>query len=84
MRAVCWPTAQLEAAKRRYELLHHEKPYHDGTFSRWSKDASLKYPFHAFDGVSFWLSPIDLPDDDWLEQAKGLLTPDEDDESAGE
>lgn len=84
-RVICWPSAQLEATKRRYQMLHEKKPYHDGTFKRWVEDASLDYPFHAFDGVSFWLSPVDIPDDDdWLGQAQGLLAPGENDESGNQ
>lgn len=66
-RSVCWPTAQLKAAERLYEKQHEERPYHDGSFSEWASQPSLDYPFHYMDGVSFWLSPVDLnPEDDWL------------------
>ncbi len=60
---------QLLYAKRRWEELHEEKPYHDGTFSVWSEKATERTPFHFQDGVTVWLSQHDLtPDDNFLEQ----------------
>lgn len=68
-RTICWPTAQLEAAKRRYAMLHADEQYTDG-LGGWAKDASIQFPFHYSDGVSFWLSRVDLtPDDDFLGQS---------------
>ena len=50
-----------------YDLLHEERPFHDGSFARWSKERSWDYPFHYLDGVNIWLSPVELnPDDDFL------------------
>lgn len=61
---------QLEAARRRYEQLHEDKPFHDGTFRLWSEKWSRLTPFHYSDGVTIWLSRDDLtPDDDFLNQA---------------
>lgn len=65
---------QLEGAKRIYGLLHEDAPYHDGGFENWAKKASRQFPFHANDGVSFWIAPEDVnPDDDFL----GSVAPDE-------
>lgn len=65
-RSICWPTAQLEAAKRLFALLHEEQPYHDGTFQRWAKEPSAAYPFHYGDGHRFYLTPSDIaPWDEW-------------------
>lgn len=64
---MCWPAAQLAAAQRLYDLIHSESPYHDGSFASWSKEPSREFPFHYTDGVTIWLSPVELaPDDDFL------------------
>lgn len=63
---VCWPAAQLEAAKRQYSLLHKKEPYHDGSFKFWSKEPTPFTPFHFMDGVRLRMSPIELaPWDQW-------------------
>ena len=68
--AICYPTMQLDAAKRRYEEIHKALPYHDGSFKRWAEKPSLGFPFHHSDGVTIWMSREDLtPDDDFLAQA---------------
>lgn len=60
---------QEKAAQRRWEILHQERPYHDGSFESWSKEPSLSHPFKYDDGVMIWVSKDDLsPDDDFLEQ----------------
>ncbi len=57
----------LAAARRRYEALHKDRPYHDGSWKRWSAEASELFPFHFSDGVHLWVSEHDLtPDDDFL------------------
>lgn len=66
-RDICWPAAQLEAAKRLYALIHEDAPYHDGSFKRWAKKPSRDYPFHYSDGVTIRLARTDeKPDDDFL------------------
>ena len=66
-RRVCWPTAQLEAAKRLYAAIHEDRPYHDGSFNRWAEKPSHEYPFHYADGVSIYLAETDEnPEDDFL------------------
>jgi len=70
--AVCWPAAQLEAAKAFYADLHAEAPFHDGSFKRWATERSRAFPFHFTDGVSIWLSPVELsPGEDFLNPAGG-------------
>ena len=68
--SVCWPTAQLKAAQELYAARHEDKPFHDGSFGKiggWAEKRSRAYPFRYDDGVSFWMSPVDLPDPfDWL------------------
>lgn len=61
---------QREAMEARYNDLHREQPYHDGTFTHWTEKRTERTPFHYRDGVSLWLSPTDdTPDDDFLGQA---------------
>lgn len=60
---------QLKAAERIYGLIHKDRPYHDGSFERWAAEPSARFPFHFMDGVTIWMSEVELaPDDDFLEQ----------------
>lgn len=55
------------AASWRYEQLHKDVPYHDGTFKSWARERSSSHPYHFRDGVRIWVAPEDLaPDDDFL------------------
>jgi hypothetical protein len=59
------------AADARYDGLHKELPYHDGTFKRWAKERSPQFPYHFRDGVRIWVSDEDLsPHDHFLGGAK--------------
>lgn len=72
-RTVCWATANQLAATRRYELLHEQLPYHDGTFDNWSKHYSADTPYRFDDGVTIWVAPIDYGSGgDFLEQGVSL------------
>jgi hypothetical protein len=65
-RSICWPSAQLAAAERKYLALHEEQPYHDGTQTIFSEKPTKMTPFHVMDGMSFSLSERDdNPDDDF-------------------
>jgi hypothetical protein len=62
----------LHAARRKYDALHKDAPYHDGMFTAWAKERSDAYPFHYLDGVEIWVSRDDLtPDDDFLGDGSG-------------
>ncbi|KAB2807983.1 hypothetical protein F9L07_25270 [Pimelobacter simplex] len=66
-RTLCYATMARASANARYDDLHDERPYHDGTFTHWAKDRSAAHPFHARDGVTIWVTTEDLtPDDDFL------------------
>ncbi|RNL66239.1 hypothetical protein EFK50_01025 [Nocardioides marmoriginsengisoli] len=55
------------AAKRRYEALHKERPFHNGDFRNWSAEATPATPFHYLDGVDISVAEVDLnPTDDFL------------------
>lgn len=54
-------------ARARYERLHKEAPYHDGSFSSWAKERTNSHPYGMFDGVTIWVADRDLtPDDKFL------------------
>lgn len=61
----CWPTAQLEAAKALYADLHDAKPFTNGN-GGWAKERSFDFPFRYDEGVAFWMSPVDIPGEDFL------------------
>lgn len=66
-RHVCYVEMQLKAANRMYEKLHEDAPWHDGKFRIWAKEFSPVTPFHAWDGVTIWLSETELdPESDFL------------------
>jgi hypothetical protein len=80
-RRICYATMALQSAEAKYDELHKDLPFHDGTFSNWSVDRSRQAPFHYRDGVSLWVADIDLtPDDDFLSLAD--QSPDDDAEGA--
>ena len=55
---------QLKAAERLYGLKHEDRPFHDGTFKNWAKDPSPEFPFRYDDGVTIWLSPTEVNEED--------------------
>lgn len=66
-REVCWPAAALAAANARYDALHEDQPYHDGTFQRWSEKRGGAFQFHYRDGVTITVHREDLsPGEDFL------------------
>jgi hypothetical protein len=57
----------LRWAEARYDALHKDLPFHDGTFTSWGKERTNRTPFHYRDGVRIWVSKFDLtPDDNFL------------------
>lgn len=66
-RRVDYATMEREAAAARYQRLHKDRPWHDGTFNRWSKDPSDLFPYHFDAGVTIDVTETDEnPDDDFL------------------
>jgi hypothetical protein len=66
-RAVCFADMERRGAERMYELLHADRPYHDGTFTEWVKEPSRSHPYHFNDGVTIWVAASDVaPDDKFL------------------
>lgn len=63
------------AADWRYDQLHKERPFHDGTFPddprAWMKERSKSHPYHYRDGVTLWVAEVDLaPHDHFLGDVK--------------
>ncbi len=55
------------AAEWRYDAIHEDEPYHDGTFKNFSAVRTIDTPYHYRDGVNVWVAKHDLtPDDDFL------------------
>lgn len=43
----------------RYDEIHEELPYHDGTFTGWSSKRDKRHPYHYRDGVTLWVSLVE-------------------------
>lgn len=55
------------AAQRQYKDLHKERPYHDGSFSRFTSEPTAATPFHFEDGVEIFVAAFDAnPGDEFL------------------
>lgn len=68
-RNICYRTMETAAANWRYDQIHEDRPYHDGTFTDFSEHRTLSTPYHYRDGVTVWVSEQDLtPDDNFLTQ----------------
>lgn len=51
---------EAAAANHRYDQLHEALQFHDGTFTHWAKHAGPETPYHYRDGVTIWVSTVDL------------------------
>jgi hypothetical protein len=61
---------ELAATERKWATLHEDLPWHDGTFSSWSKERNAEHPCHYNDGVRIWVADVDYdPDGTWLSPA---------------
>jgi hypothetical protein len=58
-RRICYATMEREAAVARYGALHEDRPFHDGTFTKWSEERSSRYPYHSGDGVTIYATGKD-------------------------
>lgn len=63
-RAVDYAVMEQKAADARYERLHENLPYHDGTFTNWAKDRSADHPYKYDEGVTVLVTPVDYTPDD--------------------
>lgn len=68
---------ELAAIEARYDKIHEELPYHDGTFKVWSAERSERFPYHYRDGVRLWISKDpDESENIFRPPARGLLPTD--------
>lgn len=75
-RSVCYADMAAKAADWMYDDLHKDAEFHDGTFTRWSKDRSQAFPYHYRDGVVIGVAPVDLaPHDMFTTQAEAPPIP---------
>lgn len=61
-RTICYATMARAAAQAMFDALHEAAPYHDGTFTRWSKKRTPQFPFgHTQgDGVTIGVAAEDF------------------------
>lgn len=79
---VCYATREREAALARFGRLHHDKPWHDGTFTRWAEKPDKAHPYRFDMGVTVFVSGSDLGlGGDFL--SPHAPKPDESDEQGG-
>lgn len=57
---VCYATMERDAADAAYAKLHEKEPYHNGSFTSWSKDRGEEHPYHFRDGVSIGVTDHDV------------------------
>lgn len=51
---------EREAAAASYAKLHEKEPYHNGSFTSWSKDRGPSHPYHFNEGVSIGVADENL------------------------
>ena len=49
-----------ESARAEYARLHEKRPWHDGSFSKWSEEPSATFRFHFQHGTTIWVAETDL------------------------
>lgn len=73
-RYICYASMEKQAAAARYQELHEDRPYHDGSFSSWSDRRTREHPYRFDEGVSIGVALVDHnPDDDFLTPGGGSL-----------
>lgn len=56
---MCHATRARESAQARFAELHKDRPWHDGTFTRWDEKQTRATPYHHSHGTSIWVSDTD-------------------------
>lgn len=71
--------------RRRFDEIHEDAQWHDGTYTNFTAKPTTGTPFHYMDGVTLWVSAKDLsPDDDFLgDLVTSTLPPSSRDKAAG-
>lgn len=66
------------AAQARYDALHKEMPFHDGSFTTWAKERTSETPFEMNEGVTVGVADEDLhPWDDFTKKVDASPVPHE-------
>lgn len=66
-RHVCRVSMEESAARREYDRIHEARPWHDGTFAKWSSERTSATPYRYDDGVEISVAQVDLnPGDEFL------------------
>ena len=66
-RNICYATRERAAAAALWAQMHAERPYHDGTESLFSEKRTRATPYRYDEGVTLFVSEVDLnPDDQFL------------------
>lgn len=72
-RHVDYAEMALSYAEWKYEQLHKDRPYHDGSFQTWGKEQTEVTPFRYDAGVRVWVAPKDHdPSDDFLTNPRAM------------
>ena len=80
-RRVCYVTMSREAANALYAKLHEKEPFHNGSFTSWSKDRTLEHPYHFNEGVSIGVMDFDVtPWDTFTTEANASPEPPSDED----
>lgn len=53
---VCHADMAREAAEARFQRLHKDRPWHDGSLERWAEEPSAEFPYHFSHGTTVWVS----------------------------
>lgn len=48
-----------QAAQARFQRLHEDRPWHDGTFSSWQEKPDADHPYHFTHGTTVWVADVD-------------------------
>lgn len=71
-RTTCYATREKEAALAKWQALHANAPWHNGTESSWSKVQDEGHPYRYDMGVTLWVATRDVnPDDQFLSLESG-------------
>lgn len=58
---------EREAADAKWQALHKDRPWHNGSFTSWAPHRSDEHPYHLSHGVVIGVAETDLrPDDAFL------------------
>lgn len=85
-RRICYATMEREAAEAGYADVHKDRPWHDGTHTKWSDMRSPKHPYRYDMGVTIGVAPYDVTpwDSEWTTRESASPVPPVGDEGEGD